>query len=113
MARDQLAHRVAYALTFPEWDGKQNVLHRCDNPSCVNPTHLFLGSQADNVTDMVAKGRAHDVRGESNGNVKLTAKQVAAIRAEPLLQRQIAKKYGIERSVVSRIRSHKLWRSLQ
>jgi hypothetical protein len=112
MARDQLAHRVAYALTFPEWDGKQNVLHRCDNPSCVNPTHLFPGSQADNVADMIAKGRAHDSRGERAGNVKLTSEQVTAIRAEPLLQRQIAKKYGIERSVISRIRARKLWRSV-
>jgi hypothetical protein len=86
MARDRLAHRVAYALTFPEWDGKQNVLHRCDNPPCVNPAHLFLGSQADNVADMIAKGRAHDSRGERAGNVKLTSEQVTAIRAEPLLR---------------------------
>jgi hypothetical protein len=112
MAREWPAHRLAYALTFPGWDSKQKVLHRCDNPPCVNPAHLFIGSQADNVADMIAKGRAHDCRGEGGGNVKLTAQQVIAIRAEPLLQRQIAVKYGIERSVVSRIRARRLWRSV-
>ena len=111
-AREWVAHRLAYALTFPEWDGKKLVLHRCDNPPCVNPAHLFLGTQADNVADMWAKGRAHDFRGEGGGNVKLTAEQIIAIRTEPLLQRQIAVKYGIERSVVSRIRARKSWQSV-
>ena len=80
--------------------------------NCVNPAHLFAGTQADNVADMIAKGRAPDCRGEAGHNVKLTAKQVIAIRAEPLLQREIAVKYGIERSVVSRIRARKLWQSV-
>jgi predicted XRE-type DNA-binding protein len=61
---------------------------------------------------MVAKGRAPDCRGEANGRARLTAEQVTAIRDEPLLQRQIALKYGIERSAVSRIRARKLWRSV-
>lgn len=51
------AHRLAYALAYGS-PGRRQVLHRCDNPICVNPMHLRAGTQADNVRDMIAKGRA-------------------------------------------------------
>jgi HNH endonuclease len=53
-----LAHRVAWALTYGPIPHRLQVLHHCDTPRCVNPAHLFLGTQADNMTDKAKKGRA-------------------------------------------------------
>lgn len=59
------AHRVAYALTYGEFPDELVVCHRCDNPRCVRPNHLFLGTQTDNLADMTAKGRR--ARGDTSG----------------------------------------------
>ncbi len=72
-----LAHRVAWALTYSD-PGDQHVLHRCDMPSCVNPAHLFLGTNLDNIRDCTAKRRRP--RGETRANSKLTPRDVFAMR---------------------------------
>jgi hypothetical protein len=73
-------HVAAWIVTNgPVLDGLW-VLHKCDNPPCVNPEHLFLGSGQDNSDDMRAKGRARGPRGLVNGHGRLTAEQVAEIR---------------------------------
>lgn len=98
------AHRVAWMLANGAWPARW-VLHRCDNPPCVNPAHLFLGTAADNSADMVAKGRS--VSGEQHPFAKLTDVQAAEIRAshEPL--KVLAARYGINKSAASRIRNGK------
>ncbi len=80
--REALAHRVSWTLTRGDIPEGKCVLHRCDNPPCVRPSHLFLGSQADNVADMMAKGRGKPARvlGEKHGRSKVTEKDVRSLR---------------------------------
>lgn len=81
------------------------VLHECDNPGCVNPDHLFLGTQADNVADMRRKGRnAIEFRVP---HCRLSREQVAAIRADSRMQKDIARDYGVSASHISGIKSGK------
>lgn len=70
-----------YQLTFGRIPRGFYVLHHCDNPSCVNPKHLFLGTQTDNMQDMMSKGRKTYVFGEANGAAKLTKEQALSIRS--------------------------------
>lgn len=92
------AHRVSYALYNGPIPEGQCVLHRCDNPSCVNPEHLFLGTQLENIEDRHTKHR--------DGNVKLTDEQVEQIRQDTRLHRLIAQDFGISRNHVSNIKSN-------
>lgn len=105
-----LAHRWAYEYFIGPVPNEMCVCHKCDNPACVNPDHLFLGTQADNVADQVQKNR--QVFGERNGNGKLTDEQVRAIRRSNGSQSEIAERFGIDRSLVSLIRSGKRWAHL-
>ena len=73
-------HRLAYTLFKGEIPERKCVCHHCDNPSCCNPDHLFLGTSRDNTKDRHAKGR--DAYGERNGNAKLTDKDVEEIRTK-------------------------------
>lgn len=76
------ASRVAFALSVPIPEGVQ-VCHRCDNPPCCNPAHLFLGTAVENVNDCIAKGRGNRAAGERHRSAKLTPEQVRQIRATP------------------------------
>ncbi len=111
--RSLLAHRAAWTEKHGPIPAGLKICHRCDMPSCVNPDHLWLGTQADNIADCVQKGRVPigDQRrpqwGEQNASVKLTNEQVAAIRVDPRFQRDIARAYGISQSNVSLIKAGK------
>lgn len=106
------AHRVAYELTYgpiPRGEGHHGVCvcHRCDTPLCCNPSHMFLGTMADNVRDRDRKGR--QASGERNHS-KLTAAQVAHIRLSTLSSRKIAPLYGVASGTIRAIRSGRKWR---
>lgn len=90
-----LAHRASWLLHRGENPGAQHVCHKCDTPACVNPDHLFLGDNAVNHADKIAKGRQNCARGEASGTSKLTDAQVAAIRADARPTKQVAATYGI------------------
>jgi len=100
--RVRLAHRISYRLHIGE-PGQLQVCHRCDVPSCVNPQHLFLGTDADNNRDKMLKGRAA---------VKLTPEIVRAIRSDTRGGPTIAKAYGVEWCTVYAIKKRKLWRHI-
>lgn len=105
--RPHVAHRAAWILeNGPIPDGKI-VCHRCDNPPCVRPSHLFLGTPADNSADMVAKGRSAHNRGLSSPTAKLTADDVRQLRAEydagGTSTHQLAARYGFTAMQVWRV----------
>lgn len=103
------AHRAAWELTNGPIPDGLCVLHRCDNPPCCEPAHLFLGTKADNNRDMYAKGRAnpYDRHGERNPANKLSDAQrveiVRRYRSGEALQQQLADEYGVTQTRVSQI----------
>ena len=108
------AHRLAWerAHDRPIPDGMV-IMHRCDVRCCVNPDHLQVGTQAENLKDMGRKGRARGgARGEAQGSAKLTAEQVREIRrlSERMSQEQIARRFSIDRSNVGLIVNRKAWK---
>lgn len=110
----QLAHRFSWELAFAKIPYKTLVLHKCDNPACVNPAHLFLGTQTDNMRDCIAKGRFPSRKGSSNGRAKLSYEKVVHIRRYAnrtrKTQREIGAKFGISQSYVSYILLGKGWK---
>lgn len=101
--RKHFAHRLAYEYFVGPIPDGQCVCHTCDNPSCVNPSHLFLGTHQDNMRDATLKGRMHP---------RLTPDQVQAIRSDTRRQTVIAEAYGISPTSVSCIKRRKNWRHL-
>lgn len=104
------AHRVSLELAGVDIDG-QVVRHSCDNPPCVNPAHLLVGSQADNVADMHERGRGN--RGSVNGQAKLTEYVVAEIRrraAAGEMKKRLAREYGVDPSTITSITKRRSWR---
>jgi hypothetical protein len=108
----QRAHRVAWFLAHGVWP-ELCVLHRCDNPPCVNPRHLFLGTNADNTADRDRKRRHADRRGTANATAKLVDSDVLAIRGAVGTQREIAAEYNVSASTVSLIKSGRRWTHLK
>ena len=113
------ASRVSYEFfvgSIPRGEGHHGtcVLHHCDTPSCVNPEHLFLGSNSENVKDMDKKGRRVSLpyRGEEHANSKLTASQVNSIVArlkDKAAQAHIAREFGVCVATINHIAKGRLW----
>jgi len=111
-----MAHRLSWELTNGPIPNGLFVCHKCDNPSCINPEHLFLGTNKDNMQDKVKKGRKNGggpARGERNGSAKITKADVLEIRklhANGISGRKIADKFGISDSQVFRIILNQCWK---
>lgn len=95
------------------------VCHHCDNPICVNPAHLFVGTQDDNMKDMVSKGRANKPKGEKNGRAKLTEEDVRYIRqnyrskSSIYGRKALAEKFGVDVVTIRAILIRKLWSHIE
>jgi hypothetical protein len=108
--RDRKAHRFAYERAFGPIPPGMVVCHRCDNPPCCNPEHLFLGTNAQNTADCVSKGR--QARGAKNANAKVTdhiVRQIRRLCSEGMTQDAVAAMFGIAQTTVSKIVIHKSW----
>lgn len=129
--RIELAHRAAWRIFKGEIPKNACLLHRCDNPPCVNPDHLFLGDRGDNARDMASKGRQWiqqnperrldtlvcptelKPRGEQHGMSKLTEQQVISIRERSSngeLGKHLAVSFGCARTLISAIVNGQIWR---
>ena len=118
------AHRYSWSRLNGDIPQGMVICHKCDNPSCVNPDHLFIGTRQDNEKDKVSKGRQAKGRrlAEAQGNhvrcgeqcptSKLTDSVVTSIRNDPRSQRVIADEYGTTQSNVYRIKNRHTWRHL-
>ena len=105
------AHRVSYELHCGPIPSGMCVCHRCDNRGCINPDHLFIGTNSENMADMTAKNR--QAKGATNGRAKLTEDDVLSIRsAVGITQKKLAAKYGVGQILISRIRRGILWSHL-
>ncbi len=114
-----LSHRYAWELVHGPVPKNMCVLHKCDNPACVRPSHMFIGDHEENMRDMARKGRNPgngNLRGETHGCHKLTEIQVREIRSLALegkiSQRGIAKMFCVTQSAVSVIHKRKAWRHI-
>jgi hypothetical protein len=113
------AHRFSWTIHRGVIPNGKHVLHRCDNPECSNPDHLFLGTPKENMRDAINKGRRNTgVRpsGEKHWKAKLTASQVLQIREDHkrnVSQADLARQYGVGQTAINKIVSRQLWRTLE
>lgn len=111
--------RPAHVVAWEQYTGRKVpdgmvVRHHCDNPPCIEPSHLIIGSQAQNVADMFERGRC-DRTGEKNNSAKLTAAAVQAIRAKHAVGQPVSslsREYGISESQVKNIITRKQWKEV-
>ena len=106
--------RYIYACFHGEIQKGMQVLHKCDTPSCINPNHLFLGTNADNVKDKTSKNRQSHLPGEKHPMAKLTEPQVLQIINNKTAKcRDLAKVFNVHYSTIAYIRKGKLWKYLR
>lgn len=113
--RHRRAHQVAFFIEHGRWS-RACVLHACDHPGCVRPSHLFEGTQLDNIQDRHAKGRSRGGRvlGSRHGLAKLTEDIVRAMRREyaagGVSQYELGKRYGVTQAAVGDVVRRRLWK---
>ena len=106
------AHRFSFELHRSAIPDGLFVCHSCDNPPCVNPKHLFLGTRLDNHGDMCAKNRHTKPKGEINAAHKLTEADVREIRSSKIGPSALARRFGVHVSTIHNVRSRQSWSHL-
>lgn len=113
--REYKAPRVAYSIFYGKDPSDLLICHKCDNPNCINPNHLFLGTEKDNSDDKIAKGREVFVKGESHPMSKLSDEDVVRIKylcSHGASSTVVGKEYGIGMTQVRRIVNGDSWKHL-
>lgn len=113
----ELAHRVSWIVFNGEIPGDKSkygtscILHQCDNPPCVNPAHLFVGTQRENANDSIGKGRwgKRGCKGERHGRAVLSESDVKAIRASQQSTRELATEFKVSQSAIVHIKNRRTW----
>jgi len=108
--KERLAHRFAWRFAHGNVPEGMHVLHKCDTPACVNPDHLFLGTNDDNCRDKVSKKR--QAMGENHAQAKFTTAEIYAIRAYEGPNKPLARMFGVDPSTTRKIRNGTYWRSV-
>ena len=106
------AHRISWEINGGIIPSGSLVLHKCDTPACVNPSHLFIGSNADNMADKIAKGRGRVPFGSSHWKSKLTEKEAIEIYSDDRSAIEIAADYGVGKRTIFRIKAKEGWRHI-
>lgn len=109
--KNYYAHRIAWQIKHGDIPDGMSVCHKCDRTSCVNPNHLFLGSQKDNLNDASTKGRTS--RGSHRPKAKLREgqiKEIILLKSQGIKQKQIALKFGVGQATISRIVHRTKWK---
>lgn len=113
MGKKRRCSRVMYEFMCGPIPEGMSVMHTCDNPPCVNPAHLRLGTHHENMLDRMRKNRGGNRRGERNGRCKLTESDVRAIRASSEPNREWARKLGVTATLIKSIRTRKVWKHVE
>lgn len=116
--KQRRAHRASWELFRGKIPEGMHVLHRCDNPVCVNPDHLFIGTNSDNVADRVEKHRSGNKPhiGENHPMRRLSEENVRSIRSRYFMGeagKNLSIEFGVSRSAVSEIVNFRKWRHVQ
>lgn len=109
----KLAHRVSWELHHGKIPDGVFVCHHCDNPACVNPEHLFLGTPKDNAQDCIQKGRCCVLRGEEQGRAKLTEQDVRSIRklrTNGASLKYLAEKFNVGKTTIGHLLNGDTWK---
>lgn len=108
------ANRASWMIHYGPIPEGMLVCHHCDNPACVNPNHIFLGTQKDNMKDMIRKGRANKAIGSKTGNAKLTEDEVRQIvdlfLSGRCTRKEIAPIFGVSYSLIKQIIRGEVWK---
>ena len=107
------AHRFSFEAFVGALPADMRVCHRCDNRACVNPAHIFLGTDADNCRDKMVKGRHRCGRGERNRHALITESDVIAIRAATGTHKDIARRFGLSVRQTGKIVRGEAWRHVR
>lgn len=115
--KQRLATHILWFLRHGYWPQKSRTAnHHCDNPSCLNPKHLYLGTPKSNTRDMMKRNRYVIQRGELCGRAKLTNKEVYTIKRllvrGGITQKELAFRFGVSKPIISRIKTGKIWRHI-